>query len=189
MYGIYRRIISVILSVLLGFTACVGLLGFPGCAPGAGVSELFFYRAEVVEAEMTLLCNGSVSAFLYRGSSDSCRVEFTAPEELCGFVLETDADGGRVVIDGLTATAPDALCVVPNIARRIFTLEPDDVTSIETVPHPDGGEETVTAVIVDGIKVTLDKDGRPIRAEGVLFGVGFQAEITDFSSYPQEGAV
>ena len=181
MYMASRRIISAFLLVLLEFTACIGFSTSLGCAPRSRAEELFFYRLEEVTAEVTLTCNGSASAFVYRGSPDSCRVTFTAPDELCGFAIESDSEGGRITVDGLTAPAPDALCAAPNITRRIFTLSPDDVTSIETAPHPDNEGEKVTVVTADGITVALDRNGLPIRAEGALFGIGFQAEITDFS--------
>lgn len=175
--NIRSRIFVVVFSVLWVFTVCSGI----SCSPKTESEELFYYRTEEVTAKITLECNGTVSQFLYSGKGGDCIVEFTAPEELLGYSVQLTESGGRVSIDGLTAEAPDALCTVPKIMSAVFTLSPETVTEISTAPHPENDGETVTEIIADGITVTLDSNGRPILADGSLFGVSFTAKIAELT--------
>lgn len=182
MYKLSRRIIAVFFSVLWGFTASF----CTSCTPKLQADELFHYRDRPVTARVNAECNGVTSEFRYDGTGIDCRIEFTAPRELVGYSIELTENSGRITVDGMTAEAPDPLCTVPKIMRAVFTLSPESVSEIETAPHPKTTEETVTRVTADGVTVTLDKNGLPISAEGVLFGVKFNAEITEFTVNPQE---
>lgn len=181
-----KRVFTVILSLMLGFTVYNGALCAVSCAPITDVGELFYYRTGSVSADVALEYNGVSARFHYAGNASECAVEFCAPTELVGFTIEVTENGGRVSVDGLTAEAPDALCAVPGIMQAVFTLSPDEVTAIETAPHPDNADETVTKVTSDGITVALDADGTPLLAEGALFGMPFSAKITNFTAVTPE---
>ena len=181
MYRIKRniqRIFIAFFSVLWVFTA--------SCAPLSAENELFFYRTETVEAEISLEYSGAFSRFRYSGNGSEAHVEFTAPEELTGFSISVTEDGGEISIDGLTAEAPDALCTIPKVIQTIFTLSPEDVSEITTAPHPEKEGETVTRVTAKGITVTLNDEGLPILAEGTVFGVKFTAKIAELAVNPRE---
>lgn len=182
MCKLFHRVIAVFFSVLWGFTASFCL----SCAPSYQADGLFHYRDMQVTAKVRAECNGVSSEFRYSGTKDRCRVEFTAPRELTGYAIVLTENGGQITVDGLTAEAPAPLCTLPKIMRAAFTLSPESVSEIETAPHQGNEGETVTRVTADGVTVTLDKNGIPISAEGVLFGVKFNAEITEFTVNPQE---
>ena len=181
MNGSNRRGLAAFLLFLWVFTACNGIFSATGCVGTPQADELFFYRSKAVEAELTLNCNGTVSVFKYTGKGNACRVEFLSPEELIGFSVELTEEGGRVTVDGLSAPAPDALCTVPNIMVAILTLSPENVTSIETSPHPEKADESVTKVTAGDITVTLNGEGLPIYADGVCHGIQFTAKIADLT--------
>ena len=185
MYRSNGRFFAALFSVLWFFTVCNGIISSLGCVNKSQSEELFFYRTETVEAEITMECNGVRSRFTYCGNAEECRIDFLEPSELYGFSLEIAEGRGQVSVDGLTAEAPEALCIIPNIMRKIFTLSPESVTAIETAPHPENGVETVTKITADGITVTLNKNGLPIRAEGVLFDTPFTTEISAFQPAAQ----
>ena len=182
MYRIFLRAFSLFFSILWVFT----VFSATSCSHKTTVSELFYYRTREVTAEITLECGGTSSGFHYSGGASDCTIEFTYPEELCGYSLQLTESGGRVSIGELTAEAPDALCTVPKIMLSVFTLSPEEITEISAAPHPEREGETVTTITADGIRVTLDSSGLPLLAEGVLFGVSFTAKIADFTVEPRE---
>lgn len=186
MNGKIYRIFTALFAIFWGFTAFNGLTCIVGCVAVPRAEELFFYRSESIEAEIELECNGAASRFTYSGTGDSSRVEFLSPEELRGFALEVSPNGGKVSFDGLETDAPEALCAVPNIMRAVFTLSPEDITAVETAPHPEKTGESVTVVTAGEITVTLDGNGLPLSAAGVAFGVQFKAKILKLAVNPQE---
>ena len=165
--------------LLLCFSVLSVITAF-GCVGGPRAERLFFYRDEGVTATVDMECNGSSSSFrLDITKEGDVSVSFTAPAELCGFVISVLNDGtATVTVDGLTASAPNTLALIPNICSRLFSLSESDVVGIET--KSDGGE-TLTLLDADGITVILNRDGIPVGAEGVCEGVIFRAVITDFS--------
>ena len=181
-----KRISAAFFTFLSGITALFGIFCSTACTGSHHSEELFFYRTETVEANIVMECNGTSSSFHYKGNEEACTVEFTAPNELNGFILEVSSDSARVIYEDLNTEAPEALCTIPNIVRRIFALSPENVTEITTAPHPQNEEETVTVVTVSEITVTLDQSGSPIIAEGTLFGTSFRAQIIDLAVIRQE---
>ena len=153
-----------------------------GCSPSAS-EELFFYRDEDLRAEISLSCNGTDSRFLYERIGGVGSVSFVSPEELDGFVIKLAPDGAVIIYDGLEAEAPDALVLIPALVGEMFSVSPDSVTLVETV-ESDSGEQ-LTKIYASGLSVTVDGDGIPVRAEGVLFGVSFRASISEFAVIPR----
>ena len=155
-----------------------------GCSPSAG-EELFFYREADLRAEIALNCNGTDSRFLYERIGSVGSVSFVFPEELDGFVIKLAPDGAAIIYDGLTAEAPDALALIPALTGEIFSISPDSVTSVETVESDGNSEKKLTKIYASGVSVTVDGDGVPVSAEGVLFGVNFRASISEFAVIPR----
>lgn len=168
-------------AVVLTFSILVSSV--LGCSPSAS-EELFFYRDEDLRAEISLSCNGTDSRFLYERIGGVGSVSFVSPEELEGFVIKLAPDGAVIIYDGLEAEAPDALALIPALAGEIFSISPDSVTSVETV-ESDSSEKKLTKIYASGLSVTVDGDGIPVCAEGVLFGVNFRASISDFAVIPR----
>ena len=170
----FRRFAAVILAVSL--VAC----SFFGCSRNA-VAELFFYREADLRANITFECNGVESRFYYERIGGVGTVTFTYPQELEGFMLRLSSDEAFIIYDGLEAEAPSSLALIPGIMGEIFSLSPDSVTLVETVESSDGTKTALTKISASGVSVTVDSDGIPVCAEGVLFGVSFRAEIAELS--------
>lgn len=164
-------------AVLLAATAIV--FPFFGCSRTSD-NELFFYRDADIRAEIALTCNGSDSVFLYERVGGRGLVTFTAPEELAGFSLELTSEGASVIYGDLRADAPEGMSLIPRLIGEIFALSPQQISRVETVENEQAPQEPLTKIVASGISVTVDRGGIPVSAEGVLLGVSFQANVTDF---------
>ena len=170
----FRRFATLFSAV--AFLVC----SFFGCSRGTA-EELFFYRKADIRADVSLICNGAESRFSYERIGDVSRAEFTYPQELEGFVLELTSEAAFVSCDGLRAEAPDTLALIPRLAYEIFSLSPEAVTLVETVDNVSDPQTALTKISVSEVSVTVDGNGIPVGAEGVLFGVSFRADIAEFS--------
>jgi len=181
MNRIFRRASALVLSILWVFTAPLALNSQVGCARHPRSEELFYYRTENVEAEISLEYNGVSSQFRYKGDENGCRVEFSQPDQLSGFVIEVTNGIGKITFGDLSAAAPDALCAIPNIMHRVFTLSAEEITDVETEQTEGAESETTTKIVTSDITVKLNSQGIPICAEGAKF----KAEIRDFTVNPR----
>lgn len=167
-----KRLCTVLAAVVL-YVA----IALSGCDDINVREGIFDYEASEHTADISFVCNGYASRFELVYSEGERVVNFTYPEELSGLSICYGENGAKVSFGTLSTEAPEALTTIPKILSEVFSLKEDMIVGIRSYTD---GDETFTTVDTANITVTLDRDGIPVKAEGVAFGVSFSAEIDDF---------
>lgn len=165
------------LCVLLMLAASLSVTALFGC-DGTNVREgIFDYQLSEHTADISFICNGYASRLELVYSGGERVVDFTYPEELSGLSVCYGENGARVAFGELSVEAPEALTTIPRILAEVFSLREDMIVGIQSYTD---GDESFTTVDTSNITVTLDRDGIPVKAEGVACGVSFSATIENF---------
>lgn len=169
--GVIRVCVLLVIAVSLSATALLG-------CDGTNVREgIFDYELSGHTADISFICNGYASQFELVYSGGERIVDFTYPEELRGLSICYGENGARVAFGELSVEAPEALTIIPRILTEVFSLREDMIVGIRSYTD---GDESFTTVDTSNITVTLDRDGIPVKAEGVACGVSFSAAIESF---------
>ena len=179
------RVTATLILLALSIFSLLSAFSLFGCAKTAQ-NELFFYRNENIKAEISLTCNGTSSRFTYERLEDTSKVTFSLPQELTGFTLELTAEGAYVLYGDLKTDAPEALTLIPELVGEIFAVAPDQISAVETLESFEGSEKTIlTRLVTSTCSVTIDENGIPVSAEGMISGAVFSMEIENFTVIPR----